>query len=77
MKPSWNDAPEWAQWLAQDVSGHWYWYKLEPLPSYGEWSIISRFAPKPQCKIACDMSNPFNPDWQSTLEMRPKTDTKG
>lgn len=27
--PSWNDAPEWAGWLAQDVYGY-CWYKLMP-----------------------------------------------
>ena len=29
-KPSWEDAPEWANWLAQDHNGHWYWYKKKP-----------------------------------------------
>ena len=30
MKPSWNDAPEWAQWLAMDENESWYWYELKP-----------------------------------------------
>lgn len=25
MKPDWKDAPEWANWLGQDVFGAWYW----------------------------------------------------
>lgn len=29
-KPDWKDAPEWAQWLARDESGVWYWYENEP-----------------------------------------------
>lgn len=31
MKPSWSDAPEWANWLAMDHNGEWYWYKSEPV----------------------------------------------
>jgi len=30
MKPDWKDAPEWAQWLAQDPDGDWYWYSQKP-----------------------------------------------
>lgn len=40
MKPSWDDAPEWAQWLAMDDDGVWFWYEDRPyLPSihYHEW----------------------------------------
>lgn len=29
-KPSWNDAPEWAKYLAMDKSGEWYWHEYEP-----------------------------------------------
>lgn len=28
--PDWKDAPEWAQWLAQDSDGEWYWFACEP-----------------------------------------------
>ena len=31
MKPSWDDAPEWAQWLAMDESGRWWWYEEKPV----------------------------------------------
>jgi len=30
MKPSWNDAPDWANWLAMQPTGDWYWYMTEP-----------------------------------------------
>lgn len=30
MKPSWDDAPEWAQWLAMDEGGCWYWHAGQP-----------------------------------------------
>jgi len=34
-KPDWKDAPEWAQYLAMDEGGQWYWYEDEPT-LYGE-----------------------------------------
>lgn len=37
-KPSWSDAPAWAEWLACDFSGRWYWFEIEPHidPDYHE-----------------------------------------
>ena len=29
-KPSWDDAPEWANWLAMDENYEWWWFELEP-----------------------------------------------
>ena len=29
-KPDWKDAPGWADHLAQDASGAWYWFENEP-----------------------------------------------
>jgi hypothetical protein len=29
-KPSWNDAPKWAKYLAMDKSGMWNWYENIP-----------------------------------------------
>lgn len=29
-KPDWKDAPEWANWLAGDADGTWYWFKDKP-----------------------------------------------
>lgn len=31
MKPSWQNAPEWANWLAMDEDSGWYWYEYVPL----------------------------------------------
>lgn len=33
MKPDWKDAPEWAEFLALDGDGEWYWFEREPLLS--------------------------------------------
>ena len=30
MKPSWDEAPEWASWLAMDEDGSWGWFESEP-----------------------------------------------
>lgn len=32
MKPDWKDAPEWANWLAMDGNGRWYWHENKPHP---------------------------------------------
>jgi hypothetical protein len=32
-KPDWKDAPDWANHLAQDGNGGWWWYKNKPEPS--------------------------------------------
>ncbi len=37
MKPSWDDAPEWAQWLAMDESGRWFWYDKMPVRKGEYW----------------------------------------
>lgn len=29
-KPDWKDAPEWANWLAMDENGNWFWYQYKP-----------------------------------------------
>lgn len=29
--PDWKDAPEWAQWLACDADGTWYWFEDRPI----------------------------------------------
>lgn len=33
MKPSWEDAPEWARYLVGDAYGGQYWCEDEPEPS--------------------------------------------
>ena len=30
-KPAWNDAPEWASYLAMDDDYTWWWYEKEPI----------------------------------------------
>lgn len=43
-KPSWGDAPEWANWLAQDSTGIWVWYSAKPMrvEGAGVWARADR-----------------------------------
>lgn len=70
-RPSWDDAPEWAQWLAQDVSGRWMWYGDEPSPVYDaeEWQPESG-----KFFTASSGAVPAGHDWRETLEKRPAFD---
>lgn len=60
-KPDWKDAPEWANYLAQDENGGWYWFENEPsFGPAGSWN----------CRHGdCEDAKSSN-DWQSTLEQR-------
>jgi hypothetical protein len=29
-KPTWSEAPPWAQYLAQEIDGSWWWFEKEP-----------------------------------------------
>ena len=37
MKPDWEDAPEWAQYLTQDRDGTWGWWEKKPEYDDGDW----------------------------------------
>ncbi|WEL95633.1 hypothetical protein [Xanthomonas phage vB_XooS_NR08] len=30
IKPDWNDAPEWANFLARNGDGKWFWHEAQP-----------------------------------------------
>lgn len=62
MKPDWKDAPEWAQFLAQEDNGKWYWYEKKPAQSYGYWIVESG-------RIQDALKGLKN--WNETLEPRP------
>lgn len=62
MKPSWNDAPEWAQYLAADKDGAWYWYESEPKP--GQVAFIPEYF--------TDTDHALLLNWESSLESRPE-----
>lgn len=65
MKPSWDDAPEWAEYLAMDGDGNWCWFEQEPELSVftGTWDAQSRFEFADQLLV--------RREWRDTLEKRP------
>lgn len=67
-KPSWNEAPEWANWLAQDNDGQWVWYKTKPLVEGNEFDGGERL-------LGLDFGKVIG-NWQDTLEQRPTTTEK-
>ena len=68
-KPDWKDAPVWAQWLAQDSYGDWYWYpRQENPPMQSTVGFVNKSAHR--CKNAC--SGKVIGDWRNTLEKRPQ-----
>ena len=59
-KPGWADAPEWAEWLAMDRDGSWYWYSSQPMAEclgWGDGGLI---------RLAAERINHYK-----TLEQRP------
>lgn len=66
-KPGWEGAPEWAELLAQDDSGEWYWYAAKPAhPGMKSWW------PAPGAKNAQCGKGEVLGDWRDTLEKRPE-----
>jgi hypothetical protein len=77
--PSWDDAPDWAQWLAQDQKGTWWWFRDEPAPDFdlpAAWIMSDRdfchdkfdVATRPLSGMA--VRNPHG--WCYTLQRRPE-----
>ena len=69
-KPSWDDAPEWAQWLAQSENGQWDWQSSKPVMCAAVWDIPGSGG------HAWEYMNkgeaPAGHDWRETLERRPQ-----
>lgn len=61
-KPSWESAPDWANWLAMDSNGVWFWYENEP-----HIEDKTRFLAEGKC-----LEVPAYADgWQNSVEKRP------
>jgi len=61
VKPSWDNAPSWAQYLFQDSLGIWHWSTLAPVELARDWY-------KRGAHIVALMPNP---EWRETMEKRP------
>jgi hypothetical protein len=67
MKPDWKDAPEWANYLAQDKNGEWTWFSHKPVAEWSRWNYFQSGARHAQAPLIVE-------NWKETLEKRP---TKG
>lgn len=65
MKPNWDDAPEWATWMAQDKDGYWLWYEFKPYKGNEEWFKNKNNSGR------VSIAYPSFEGWDNTLEMRP------
>lgn len=66
-KPSWKDAPEWAEWLAQDPCGEWWFYDAKPCGDGGEWDSAVHSV---SAEVVSDGA--VLGSWRDTLEKRPE-----
>jgi len=39
-KPSWTNAPNWAEWLFQYDQDSWYWSEYEPIRNGNSWESL-------------------------------------
>jgi len=68
-KPSWERAPDWAEWLAMDEDYQWRWYENKPTWRFdtevetvcGQWQTDGEWERAAKPDII----------WQNTLEPRP------
>lgn len=68
--PNWKDAPDWANWLAQDGDGAWYWYEhpVYTREDFDAWYEQHGFGGRiDDAGVAAER----NPDWRNTRHARP------
>ena len=68
--PRWKDAPDWANYLAQDGDGSWYWYEhpIYAREDYDAWYEQPGFGGRID-DAGEDAER--NPDWRNTRHARP------
>jgi hypothetical protein len=65
LEPNWEEAPEWANYLAQDRDNRWFWFEHEPLINHAYSAWIRKTDGKIQ--LARDDEN----SWYQSLRKRP------
>lgn len=66
MSHNWEDAPDWAQWWAQDEDGSCAWFEFEPEPDQEYW----RPRGGKHDEDGWLTPDPYRDGWLSTLEKR-------
>lgn len=71
-KPSWDDAPEWARWLAMDKSCMWHWFGPKPHPTGDWWTTYPSQGWTHEIEFAGQRIDESCSDlWKESLEGRP------
>jgi len=62
--PSFEFAPDWANWIGQDADGTWYWFSARPQPFGNGWATDRKHVEITSVRMP-------NKYWFSTLAARP------
>lgn len=62
IKPDWRDAPSWANYLARDKDGRWFWFESEP--EREECGFSASYGGK------TELAEPVEIRWRQTLEKK-------
>jgi len=65
-KPDWKDAPEWANYLAMDEDGAWWWYECKPFSEETAFGTNAWFS-----KMGSEKRVQRIPGWKNSLEEKP------
>lgn len=63
----WQRAPNWAEWVAMDKDGQWFWYENEPRPCGAAWITNLKRVSEVGFEVAI-----MEDDWTRTLSRRPQ-----
>lgn len=74
MKPTWDNAPEWANWLGQSDTGIWRWFEHEPVMKFSSFIVNKRLKVKWN-RTQWAGRTAVEGDWWETLEQRPGVTT--
>lgn len=64
MGINWKDAPEWANFVAMDDDGLWWWYENRPVQGDNEWKKAGGFF------LLAEDKSPSG--WEASLTGRPQ-----
>lgn len=77
IKPSWKDAPEWANWLTMNGDGSWTWFEGTPVVSMPDSKFIHRWDHESRREQTIESSSICNTDnWTISIEQRPRENNK-
>lgn len=64
---NWSAMPAWAEWVAMDFDGQWFWFKEQPDQGSKRWICDGPFGPIPS-----SYTPTFSGDWKDSLVQRPQ-----